>query len=99
MRQLTIVLTGVIFLILSGCSYTYSSNNHIISANENIRMAIKSLKEKGTVALEGFLVNVSGKYGDTDVWWNSSLSRSDTGDSSCEVFYVTKVRNGEYVYE
>ncbi|MBI4653815.1 MAG: hypothetical protein HY752_02310 [Nitrospirae bacterium] len=78
---------------------THSSNNHIIPANENIRLAIKSLKKNDTVTLEGFLINAAGKYKGTDLWWNSSLTRNDSGDSSCEVFYVTKVRNGDYIYE
>ena len=78
---------------------THSSNNHIIPANENIQLAIKSIKKKDKVILRGFLVNAQGKYDNMDFWWNSSLTRNDTGDSSCEIFYVTKVNNGDYVYE
>ena len=78
---------------------THSSNNHIIPANENIRLAIKSIKKKDKVILKGFLVNAQGKYDNMDFWWNSSLRRNDTGDSSCEVFYVTKVKKDGYVYE
>ncbi|OGW68473.1 MAG: hypothetical protein A3J72_01215 [Nitrospirae bacterium RIFCSPHIGHO2_02_FULL_40_19] len=78
---------------------THSSNNHIIPANENIQLAIKSIKKKDKVILKGFLVNAQGKYDNMDLWWNSSLTRNDTGDDSCEVFYVTKVKNGDYVYE
>ncbi|MEK7272007.1 MAG: hypothetical protein AAB015_03750 [Nitrospirota bacterium] len=78
---------------------THSSNNHIIPANENIQLAIKSIKKKDKVILRGFLVNAQGKYDNMDFWWNSSLTRNDTGDSSCEIFYVTKVKNGDYVYE
>jgi hypothetical protein len=33
------------------------------------------------------------------VWWKSSLTRNDTGDNSCELFYVTKVRIGNNVYQ
>ncbi len=78
---------------------THSSNNHIIPANENINLAIKSIKENDKVALKGFLVNAQGKYENMDFWWITSLSRNDSGDSSCEVFYVTKVRDRDYVYE
>ncbi len=78
---------------------SHSSNNHIIPANENIQLAIKSIKKKDKVILRGFLVNAQGKYDNMDFWWNSSLTRNDTGDDSCEVFYVTKVKNGDYVYE
>jgi hypothetical protein len=31
--------------------------------------------------------------------WNTSLSRSDTGDGACEVFYVDKVRIADREYE
>jgi hypothetical protein len=78
---------------------THSSNSHIIPANENISRAVKSIKKNEKVMLKGFLVNVKGRYNNTDVWWNSSITRNDTGDGSCEVFYVTKVRNGDYIYE
>lgn len=78
---------------------THSSNNHIIPADENIYKAIRSLKKKERVLLEGFLVNVKGRYKGGDFWWNSSSTRKDSGDGSCEVFYVKKVRIGTKVYE
>lgn len=78
---------------------THSSNNHIIPADENIYKAIRSLKKKERVLLEGFLVNVKGRYKGEDFWWNSSSTRKDSGDGSCEVFYVKKVRIGTKVYE
>ena len=78
---------------------THSSNNHIIPASTNIRLAINSIKRKDKVMLKGFLVNVQGKYDNMDFWWNTSLTRNDSGDSSCEVFYVTSVKKDGYVYE
>lgn len=77
----------------------HSSNNHIIPADENIYRAIKTLGRKDKIILEGLLVNLKGKYKGMDYWWNSSLSRKDTGDSSCELVYVRKVRIGNEVYE
>ena len=78
---------------------SHSSNNHIIPANENIRKAVKAVKRKDKVALEGFLVNLKGTYKGQPVTWNTSLSRTDTGNGSCELFYVSKVRIDAKVYE
>lgn len=87
----------------SPCDVAYvichGSNNHIIPATRNVWYAVKTIQEKKKVVLEGFLVSVSGTYGGKTVWWNTSLSRIDSGDGSCELFYVTKVRIGNRVYE
>lgn len=78
---------------------SHSSNNHIIPANENIRKAVKTVKKKDKVILEGFLVNLKGIYKEQPVTWNTSLSRTDAGNGSCELFYVSKVRIETKVYE
>jgi len=78
---------------------SHSSNNHIIPANENIRRAVKTVKKKHKVVLEGFLVNLKGTYKEQPVTWNTSLSRTDAGNGSCELFYVSKVRIDTKVYE
>jgi len=49
--------------------------------------------------LEGFLVNLKGVYKEQSVVWNTSLSRTDAGSGSCELFYISKVRIGSKVYE
>jgi len=77
----------------------HSSNNHFIPANQNIRFAADMLKGGETVTLEGFLVNVSGTYRDGEIWWNTSLTREDTGAGSCEVFYVIRLKIGSNIYE
>jgi len=78
---------------------SYSSNNHIIPATENISLALKAIAKKEKVILEGILVNLKGTYKGGTVYWNTSLTRKDTGDASCELFYVTKLRIGSDVYE
>jgi hypothetical protein len=87
----------------SPCDVAYvichASNNHIIPATRNVWYAVKTIREKKKVVLEGFLVSVSGTCGGKTVWWNTSLSRIDSGDGSCELFYVTKARIGNRVYE
>jgi hypothetical protein len=78
---------------------SHSSNNHIIPSSENVLKTIRSLSTKERITIEGFLVNVSGSYKGNPVFWNSSLSRRDSGNGSCELFYVNKVRIGDKVYE
>ncbi len=77
----------------------HSANHHIIPASQNILKALKSVKKKQKVVLEGFLVFLKGTYKGEEVFWNSSLTRDDHGDNACELFYVERVRIGDYVYE
>ena len=78
---------------------THSANNHIIPATENVQRALKIIKKRDRVVLEGYLVNLKGTYKGREVRWNTSLSRTDTGNGSCELFYVSKVRIDTRVYE
>ncbi len=78
---------------------SHSSNNHIIPGGENIRRAIKTIRKRDKVVLEGFLVNVKGAYKGQSVYWNTSLSRSDTGNGSCEIIFVSKIRIHDNLYE
>lgn len=77
---------------------SHASNNHIIPDNENILKAIKSAKKGNKIILKGYLVNLLGKKGEAKYWWNSSLSRNDRSDGSCEVFYVTEVIHANKIY-
>jgi hypothetical protein len=77
----------------------HSSNNHIIPANPNIRLTVMRIKIGAPAILEGFLVNINGTYRGSPVWWNTSLTRDDTGAHSCEVLYVIRVTYGNKVYE
>lgn len=78
---------------------SHASNHHIIPATQNIWYAVKTIKKKKKVSLEGFLVNITGSYDGKTVWWNTSLSRTDTGNGACEILYVTRARIGTKVYE
>ena len=77
----------------------YSCNAHIIPASENLKRAARGLSEGDLAELTGELVKVEGRKGDQTVWWTSSLSRKDTGDGSCEVLYLRKLRTRGEVYE
>ncbi|MBM4308412.1 MAG: hypothetical protein FJ115_07030 [Deltaproteobacteria bacterium] len=78
---------------------SHSSNNHIIPATENISLALKGVAKNEKIILEGFLVNLRGTYKGGTVYWNTSLTRKDTGNGSCELFYVMKARINTDVYE
>lgn len=77
----------------------WSSNNHIIPSTDNVKKAAKSVSRGDLIVLEGYLVYIDGKKGDQSFWWRSSLSRTDTGDGSCEVLYLKRIKIGENVYE
>lgn len=67
-----------------------SANTHIIPSfdDPDVKDAVMKLRKGDAVRLSGYLVKVEAKDG----WhWRSSRKRTDTGDGSCEVFYVMSV--------
>lgn len=76
-----------------------SSNTHIIPADANLSRAARSLHGGDVAELSGDLVDLDGTRGDREVHWHSSMSRTDEGDGSCEVLYLTRVRVKGKVYE
>jgi hypothetical protein len=77
----------------------YSSNTHIIPANANLSRAVRNLGKGDIAELVGELVRVEGKRGEQTVSWASSQSRQDTGDGSCEVLYLRRLKVDGKVYE
>lgn len=73
---------------------THFTNIHVIPADETILKTIQTIKVNQVVYLEGFLVNV---YCEGVRIWETSLTRKDTGDDSCEVLYVTMVNIGSTI--
>ena len=69
----------------------HSSNVHIIPATQNVESAVLRLHADDMVLLEGLLVNVDGNRGSNSYWWHTSLSRTDSGDGSCELLYLTRL--------
>ncbi len=78
---------------------SHSANNHIIPANDNILAAVKSINTNQKVLLSGYLVKLNGTYKGRSYYWNSSLTRNDSGDASCEVFYVNEVQLKGKIYK
>lgn len=77
----------------------YSANTHAIPANQNIRAALLHISSGDTIEAYGFLVYVDAVKGQNNFWWNSSLSREDAGDGSCEVMYIEEIKYRGMLYE
>ena len=67
---------------------THSANMHLIPADAGVRRALGRIRTGQLVTLDGYLVDA----GRADGWrWRTSLTRDDTGDGACELFYVTSI--------
>jgi hypothetical protein len=62
-----------------------SSNMHMIPANTWVRKKLKEIRKGNIVQFQGSLVDVDA---DSGFFWRTSLRRDDTGNGSCEIFYV-----------
>lgn len=62
-----------------------AANMHLIPADDDIGSKIKGVKVGSLVRFKGHLVRVNRPDG----WhWESSMSRTDTGNHACEVVFV-----------
>jgi hypothetical protein len=77
---------------------SHSANNHMLPANDKIREALQKLNKHQIVHFEGYLISIDGKVGGRKVTWSSSQTREDSGDHSCELFYVNKLVVGNKIY-
>ena len=68
---------------------SHSANRHMIPSSGSVERRLLAVRTGQVVELSGQLVRADGRNG----WhWVSSLSRTDTGDGSCEVVWVESVR-------
>ena len=69
-----------------------ASNNHLIPANSEIEDKIKSVKIGDQISLKGYLSSYATTTAEGDLVGtrDTSVSRDDTGNHSCEVVYVTE---------
>lgn len=65
-----------------------ASNMHLIPSDGILEDRLKDVKPGNIVLLRGQLVSVAGPNNFT---WKSSLTRNDTGNGACELFYVESV--------
>ena len=68
---------------------SHAANVHVISADKTVAKAVSSLRAGQIATMKGYLVNVSKADG---FRWNSSLTRDDSGNGACELFYVQAIR-------
>jgi hypothetical protein len=66
----------------------HSGNMHIIPASDAVLDQLRDIRHGHVVRLWGYLVDARREDG---FFWNTSLSRDDTGGGSCELFYVEGV--------
>lgn len=64
---------------------SHAANLHLIPADDVIASRCKSLRSGDLIHLSGLLVQASGPGIEN---WRSSLSRTDTGNGSCELVWV-----------
>jgi hypothetical protein len=74
--------------ISPGAVISHSANMHMIPADPLVEKRLLAVKPGQIVELRGMLIRADG----LDGWhWLSSLTRTDTGDGSCEVVWVESV--------
>lgn len=66
---------------------TNSANMHLIPARREIEKKLAAIRPGSVVALRGYLVEARARDGWT---WRSSLTREDTGNGACELFWIEK---------
>jgi hypothetical protein len=74
---------------------SHSANMHMIPADDNVRRALLAVGGGDLVRVQGLLVNAKRADG---FYWNSSLTREDTGPGACELVWVEEIQIGRKVY-
>jgi hypothetical protein len=64
---------------------SHMAQMHMIPATTDLEAKLKKLRPGQIVTASGYLVDVRGPDGFA---WNTSLSRTDTGNGACELFWV-----------
>jgi hypothetical protein len=64
---------------------THAAQMHLVPASAELERRLKKLRPGQLVTISGYLVDVSGPGGFT---WNTSLTRTDTGNGACELVWV-----------
>lgn len=66
----------------------HSANMHMIPASDEIKHRLDKVRVGQVVQLSGYLVRVQAPDG----WhWNSSMTRSDSGNGACELIWVEEL--------
>ena len=70
--------------------HTKIANNHIISDNAGIRRKVDTVRIGDQIHFKGILVNYQASS-NPDFWRNSSLTRTDTAGTACEVVFLDSI--------
>ena len=69
---------------------TSSANMHMIPANDEVTSMLKKIRNGDIIELSGRLVNAESG---SDGWrWQSSQTRTDTGQGACELIWVERLQ-------
>jgi len=60
----------------------------MVPANSLVEKKLKKIRRGDIVNAQGFLIDVDHESG---FLWRTSMSRDDTGNGSCEIFYVEQL--------
>jgi hypothetical protein len=61
---------------------------HMVPGNDSVARRLKEVRRGSLVSLSGYLIEARR----ADGWrWQSSLSREDTGEGSCELVWVERL--------
>lgn len=77
----------------------YTSNTHVIPANDFLARAVAHVRRGNLIEMEGSLVKVVGRRGSQSFDWVSSLSRQDREGGSCELLWLERLKVGSKVYK
>jgi hypothetical protein len=67
---------------------TQSANMHMVPADENVAAMLDLVSPGQIISLQGYLIRADGHDG---WYWQSSLTREDTGAKACELVFVTHI--------
>ena len=66
----------------------HSANMHLIPSDKEVNGVLRDVRRGDLISSIGYLVSVSGENGRK---WDTSLSRTDTGNGACEVVWVKRL--------
>ena len=69
----------------------HAANVHVIAASDRVAADVRWLRRGEVVTMTGYLVNATRPDG---AHWYTSLSRTDTGNGACELFYAEEIKPG-----
>jgi hypothetical protein len=76
---------GVELPVAANMLITHAAQMHLIPASDALESRLKRLRPGQIVTISGYLVDVRGPAGFA---WNTSLTRTDTGNGACEIVWV-----------